>query len=139
MSLNLNSCLRRDCGRAGLVLGLCLFSALVGCGAQNDRPIRVSGDVTFKGQPVPFGSIIFDPDIQAGNKGPQGSAQIKDGHFDTNEGLGLTGGAYVARITGFPSQPDVTNEANTVEPLFPEFKEKVEIKASTSTQKFAIQ
>lgn len=117
-----------------------LIAVLAGCGGGGDRPVRVAGEVTFKGQPVPYGDIVFDPDLQAGNKGPQGSAKIRNGHFDTDAGgLGLTGGAYVARITGFSAEPDVTTETNQVEPLFPEHKEKVELKASTMTHKFAIE
>jgi hypothetical protein len=124
--------------RSSALVGL--LAIVSGCGSGDERAVRVAGEVTYKGQPVPYGSIVFDPDVQAGNKGPQGSAKIKDGHFDTaNSGLGLTGGAYTARITGFSAEPDLTSETNQVKPLFPEYKEKVDLKSSTDKQTFAIQ
>ena len=63
--------------------------ALVGCGGavESGPPrFRLSGKVTFDGKPVPAGTIYFEPAT-----GPAGSAQIKDGQYDTANGM--AGGA----------------------------------------------
>ncbi|MCC6510173.1 MAG: hypothetical protein IT423_13790 [Pirellulaceae bacterium] len=114
--------------------------ASMGCGGSSDRAIRVAGEVTYKGQPVPYGDIVFDPDLSAGGSGPQGTATITNGRFDTGDrGMGLAGGNYVVHITGFSSAPDVTSETNSPKPLFPEKKIKKEFKASSTNEKFTIE
>jgi len=75
----------------------------------------------FNGQPVPAGYILLDPDIQAGNDGLQGYAEIENGHFDTiTSSKGVTGGLYVARIHGFETDAEPKR-------LFEEFKKRVEL------------
>jgi hypothetical protein len=64
-----------------VVTGLAL--ALTGCGGGTQR-IRISGQVTFQGKPVPYGNLVFEPDQSKGNRGPQGYAKIQDGRYDTN-------------------------------------------------------
>lgn len=91
---------------AGLLLG-----CLVGCGSE-EGPVRsdISGKVIFAGSPAPGGSIIFTPDNSQGNSGPQGTAAIVDGKYDSSKnGRGIVGGPHEVRIiitNGDPSGAD---------------------------------
>jgi hypothetical protein len=58
----------------------------------------VSGTVTFRGVPVPTGTIAFEPDARQGNDGPAGYADIVAGRYRTH--LGAVGGPHLVRITG---------------------------------------
>jgi hypothetical protein len=50
--------------------------------------------------------VIFDPDLAKGNDGPQGFAEIHDGHFDTKQsGKGGPAGAVLLRFEGFDGAP----------------------------------
>jgi hypothetical protein len=73
-----------------------------GCGTTlPDNVTHVSGTVTFAGQPLALGMIVFEPDPAAGNRGPQGHADIKNGRFDTRQaGKAAAIGALIVRITG---------------------------------------
>jgi hypothetical protein len=77
-------------------------SLLIGCSESGPPRYDVSGTVTYKGQPVPVGSIIFQPDPAGNNEGPYGSATIKDGKFDTrNGGEPTTGGSQIVLVEAF--------------------------------------
>jgi len=78
------------------------FTFLAGCaGEKAPTRYRVSGEVKFDGQPVPYGEILFTPDSGKGNSGPQGIATIQDGHYDTSgsRAPGVAGGPTVVRVT----------------------------------------
>jgi hypothetical protein len=77
---------------------ICCLS--LGCGG--DKTYRVSGAVTFNGNPVPAGKIYFMPDGSKGNTGAAGYADIKDGQYDTSAtgGRGTAGGPMIVRIEG---------------------------------------
>ncbi len=74
-----------------------------GCGGGGEKAFRLSGEVRYDGQPIPYGDVLFTPDGAKGNSGPQGIAQIRDGRYDTGaaEGKGFAGGPTVVRVTGF--------------------------------------
>ncbi len=118
----------------------CLALVPCGCGGDGDGPPRfdVSGRVTFNSQPVPFGRVVFDPDTAAGNKGPQGFAEIRDGSYDTRSGRGSIGGPHIVRITGFGTDPKTGNEDNPVPALFPEYQTKVDLPKAKATQDFDV-
>ena len=78
--------------------------ALSGCSSGDGQErYRVSGDVKFDGQPIPFGEVLFTPDGSKGNSGAQGIADIKDGKYDTqgSRAPGFAGGPVVIRVMGF--------------------------------------
>ena len=77
---------------------------LAGCGGPGDGRLPLQGKVTYGGQPVPFGTIYFDPDASKGNAGPQGSGEIRDGIYKTNPGFGAIAGFHVVRITAYDGQ-----------------------------------
>lgn len=60
-------------------IGLLVF--LVGCSGEV-KLVPVEGTVTYAGQPLPAGVIVFCPDPERGNEGPLAQAAIgPDGHF----------------------------------------------------------
>ena len=66
---------------------------LLGCGGPPRT--SVSGKVTFDGQPVATGQIVFEPQAA----GRLGIAQISDGAYAMPAEHGPTAGTYVVRIT----------------------------------------
>lgn len=120
---------------AALLLGL---ACLNGCGGADGPPrFQVSGSVTHAGQPVPAGSIMFQPDGSKGNKGPAGFAKIKDGKYDTKiDGEGAIGGPHLVVITALngvanPDSPDGV-------PLCPDFNTAVDLPKEKTTKDFDI-
>jgi hypothetical protein len=91
---------RRGAGAAAVAVACGLLA--LGCGkADGKQRFRVSGAVTFDGQPVPAGIVIFSPDLSKKNDGPQGSAEIRDGRFDTAwTGKGMAGGPMRITVGG---------------------------------------
>ncbi len=111
-----------------------MLTCCLGCGGGDTvRKFHVSGKVTHKGVPVPYGTIIFDPDRSAGNSGPQGSATISDGQFNTSSGNGVVGGAYTIIVEGFNEKPNFNDESVVVKPLFPKDTRKAELPKQTTT------
>ena len=108
-----------------VVLGLL---ALSGCGPGAERLYRVSGTVTYGGQPIPKGNIFFDPTANE----PQGYAHIVNGKYDTGqEGQGVRGGTYNIRVNGFDGKE--ANEAPFGQALFPEYNGTKELPREDST------
>ena len=80
-----------------------LMVVIGGCGKSDPRQHHVSGSVLFKDEPLVDGRIDFTPDTTKQNTGPQGTALIKDGKFDTRTagGVATVGGPLIVEITGF--------------------------------------
>jgi hypothetical protein len=85
-----------------LLAGAALAVAAAGCGPSGPKLVKLSGTVTFKGQPVPAGYISFLP---PSGGGVQRVVQIKDGRYDTAEMQGDEKGVHPGpnqvRIAGF--------------------------------------
>jgi hypothetical protein len=65
--------------RTAVVLIACLGAAVTGCSGPKGPPtFEVSGDVTFAGNPVEQGSIVFDP---VSGTGGSAIAGIANGRF----------------------------------------------------------
>ncbi len=97
-------------GPAWIWVGLGLLALAVvasGCGGGNSGPARykLSGTVTFDGQPVPYGNITITPDTSKGNSGPGSFAQIRDGRYQTASDAGTVGGPHVLTVTGLKAVP----------------------------------
>jgi len=102
---------------------------LVGCGGE-DGPTRyhVSGTVTYKGEPIPAGTIQFNPDASKNNRGPSGSATIKNGKFDTaTGGLGTIGGPHRVTIEAYDGQPQPERGLAEGHPLFFGYETQLEL------------
>lgn len=100
-----------------------------GCGKKSgpDR-FAVRGGVTFAGQPVPRGTIVFEPDQAQGNRGPVSVIPIIDGSYDSRALArpGPLAGPLVVRVTGYPApDPAAGADADPAPPLFPEYRTSV--------------
>ncbi len=82
-----------------LVCAALLAVCAAGCGGDSDAPTRydVSGNITFDGQPVPYGMIVFE-DKKTGYKT---ACSIDDGYYESQSGKGHQGGKFSVNITGF--------------------------------------
>lgn len=82
--------------------GVCWATLVVvgGCDSKLDR-FDLSGEVTYRGQPVPAGYLVLKPDSASGNKGPGSAANIVNGHYATSPGRGTIGGPHVVTVFGF--------------------------------------
>lgn len=128
-------------GRSSVPLLLAACSCVVliaGCSKPPSGPARfaVSGKITFDGQPVPRGTIAFEPDTQAGNSGPGGYGTIMDGVFTTHPRMGAVAGPQIVRIAGFDGKP--TAEMIEGKPLFPEYNTKAEVPEKPATLDFDV-
>jgi hypothetical protein len=84
-----------------LLAAAALALAATGCGPSGPKLVKLSGTVTFKGEPVPAGYVIFTPPSGVGSVR---SIPIKNGRYDTSEMVGEKGvhpGPNAVRITGF--------------------------------------
>jgi hypothetical protein len=118
-----------------LLLGILFL--LSGCSDQAPERFDGSGTVTFKGQLVPAGQVVFSPDLSKGNDGPQGYADIKGGRYDTREtSTGAPSGAVVVRIEGFDGQ--VQPDWPYGKPLFLNYRLEVELPRETFQKDFEV-
>ena len=74
----------------------------LGCGKTDPGVYEVSGTVTFNGNPVGDGEILFYPDTQKGNSGRGGYATITNGEFTTMKDRGVVGGPYILEVSALP-------------------------------------
>jgi hypothetical protein len=81
-----------------LFVFICLTLAVTGCSRGPKRYV-VSGTITYQGRPVPAGRILFEPDVEKGNRGPGGVAEIYDGSYCTLDDMGVVGGPHIARFS----------------------------------------
>jgi len=118
-----------------------LVGCLAGCSSAGDgvRLYQVSGKVTFQGKPVSAGVIFFDPDAAAGNSGPQGSAEIVNGTYNTatKTGKGIAGGPMVVTMTGWNSAP-ANAEQLSRDALFTDYVVRKEFANKNSEMDFEI-
>lgn len=89
--------------------GLAVLAVIAaGCG-RSPTPMRVWGEVTFDGQPLPEGTIAFTS--IAPHTGPATGGPIRDGRYDVPANVGpLSGGQYRVEITAIrPSGRRIPN------------------------------
>lgn len=112
---------------------LLVCMALIGCGGRGSGPTRyhLSGTVTFDGKPVPAGTIYFEP-----ASGPAGSAEIKNGYYDTRSGKGVVGGQHRVLIEGFDGNAPTTGGYG--KPIFRPFRTDENLPTSNTTKNFDV-
>ena len=76
-----------------------LAATFAGCGSSDNRLVTVIGNVTFDGQPIAQGNILFIPEEQL--SGPQVGASIDDGHYKISHKGGVGAGTYQVRIVAY--------------------------------------
>jgi hypothetical protein len=82
--------------RGQALLALCgVLSLLTGCGSNVGGNVAVSGNVTYDGEPLKTGQVVFEP------RGPGRMAigQLVDGRYSIAAERGPLPGGYVVRIT----------------------------------------
>tara|TARA_R110002111_G_scaffold258083_1_gene326814 strand:- start:45297 stop:45740 length:444 start_codon:yes stop_codon:yes gene_type:complete len=124
-----------------ILLTATLFS---GCGPAESGPSRysISGKVTYKGQPVPYGEVMFEPNGKKGNSGPAVIAVIEQGTYKTESNKGTVGGAMIVRISGLDGKiPDNEDEA-AMNPhgmsLFPGYETEIDLPKESTTHDFEV-
>lgn len=87
-----------------VLVALALTSLAVGCGGADDAPDRYGlwGKVTFEGEPVPAGMIVFENQETMYAT----SCEIQNGYYENQDGKGHTGGKFNVRISGYESMPE---------------------------------
>jgi hypothetical protein len=132
--------MRRQSPSALLIWIVPVVCSCLALGCGGDGTNRISGKVTFMGQPVPAGKIYFMPDGSKGNTGPTGYADIKNGIYDTSSagGRGAPAGAVIIAIEGIdpsgpPAKADPSGEVTT-RVLFPRYETTADLPASSSTK-----
>lgn len=122
---------------ATALLFLVTACLLYGCGRPaGPATYELSGQATFDGQPISFGSILLEPDAELGNSGPGSVADISDGSYNTRAGKGHVGGPHVVTIIATdgtqPENPDVDNS------LFPPYQIKLDLPKENSNHDFDV-
>lgn len=125
----------RHAFKVAVLAGL-VFTA--GCWGGTDGPVRypVSGGVTYDGQPVLDGEIVFTPDV--GNSGPATIAIIRESKYAVPVDRGIVGGKYVVTITAFQVPKGSGPLAFRGPPMFPDYTTKVEFPKKAATQDFNV-
>jgi hypothetical protein len=116
-----------------------LVSGSNGCGKTGPERYELAGKVTFRGQPVPKGYILFAPD--KGNSGPGAKAGIINGSYEMMPGQGMVGGPHRVTIVGtdgipFDQGDGVMNPMG--KPLFPEYEVSVDLPKQSGTYDFEV-
>lgn len=115
----------------GFCLLLLSIGLVSGCGGGSEGQRSVSGEVTFAGEPIVFGTIQIIPDKSKGHTGPAANLDIVNGHFEgINGGKGIVAGPHVLMVTAYGEvPPDPPADESAVvevtpgpEPLFVKYK-----------------
>ena len=75
----------------------CLAIALEGC-SKKDEQFEIRGHVTYQGQPIAEGKILFMPNDESQ---PQAIAKIVNGEYTTASPGGVFVGEYKVQIFGY--------------------------------------
>ncbi|MEQ8211572.1 MAG: hypothetical protein RH917_17230 [Lacipirellulaceae bacterium] len=114
----------------------CIFVVFVltsGCSDGGIDRHDLHGNVTFKGQPVPYGMISFRPDRKKGGSGPSGFAIIDSGAYDTSgTGKGAVSGPVEVMIEGAVSKQPMAEE------LFPIYRTTIEVDEGSAEFDFEV-
>lgn len=110
-------------------LSLVAILGFSGCAKANDGPPRIilSGEVTFSGEPVPYGAVRFVP--AKGSNLPVAAALIEAGHYLANNKGGVPAGTYRVEITGYrqPLAGDIFQDAPNPQYLPDKYNRRSEI------------
>ena len=83
-----------------------LFLAVQGCGEKGPARYELSGKITYRGNPVPAGTITFEPKEMVVNSTTIGEAEIKDGQYRTLPDKGVVGGPQKVFVSGYNGIPE---------------------------------
>jgi len=107
-----------------------------GCGRDSGPPrYDLSGQVTYRGKPVPAGRIVFTPDTSQGNQGPATMADLTDGRYRTRPGKGAVAGPHRVTIIGADGTMATETHDNS---LFAPYETSVTIDETSTTHDFGV-
>ncbi|WZO96585.1 hypothetical protein EP7_003585 [Isosphaeraceae bacterium EP7] len=106
--------------RGWILAGMLAACSAFSCGPDNGLTLaKVSGKVTFNGQPVENGTIFFMPDESKGTEGPPAVGSIiAGGHYimsTESSGDGVIVGSHKVGITGVEAKPVADSEVIDLE------------------------
>ncbi|WP_437201938.1 hypothetical protein [Planctomicrobium sp. SH664] len=112
-------------------LGMFLLILGLAAGCQQGETIErvpISGTVTYDGQPVQLGTIIFEPTADAGMTARASYMAVNNGVFVSGPN-GPTSGEFLVRVSGFDKSKmkNPNDEEEDVPPLFPEYTMTVQV------------
>jgi len=119
-------------------LSIALLTSLVaGCGGPSGpERVEVYGQVTYDGQPIPAGQVIFEPDPERGNTGPQGRGEINNGSYRTSRGKGSVPGPVIVRVEAYDG--NVHPESPRGVAMLPTYVTKLDLPRAGSEQNIDI-
>ena len=121
-----------------LFVWACLTLPIIGCSGEPKR-FRVSGTLTYQGKPVSAGQILFEPDVEKGNQGPGGVAEVRDGNYHTLDDMGVVGGPHIARFSlGDGVNPNTMFRFGKPIPLPPDCAVKLDLPREDSRYDLAV-
>lgn len=122
-----------------LLLAALISLTLIGCGKDSPDRYEVDGQVTYNGAPVPYGSIIFEPDDSQGNSGPGTRGTIEKGSYKLSVAEGVISGPLRVRISGYDGIAPKGGGLNVHgKELFPQYATTVDQPTDTATHNFDI-
>ena len=116
-----------------------LAIGIIGCAPSTGmKKFTVSGSITMPdGKPVPAGEVNFEPDGQAGNKGPASMTQINAGKYSLPSASGVVGGKYI--VTIMPYDGVAFGESTQGKPLVQTpHVEKIDLPSENTTKDFVV-
>jgi type II secretory pathway pseudopilin PulG len=99
---------------------------------------RHPGSVTFVGDPIPAGRVVFEPDASRGATGMVSIADITDGRYVTRPGHGFGGGSCRVTIYGSDGTMPSVNPEERDNALFPPWQTEVKLPRAECVHDFAV-
>ena len=108
------------------VFAVICFGSIIGCsGTSSPMRFPISGNATFNGQPIPTGTVSFEPDDPTGNQTAHSSGKITNGKYSIAGDVGHMGGPYIIYVNGFDVDAESTGgESELGRGLFPTYSAK---------------
>ncbi|MDO5552223.1 MAG: hypothetical protein Q4G68_00550 [Planctomycetia bacterium] len=123
--------------RTGYCLLLVVLLTCIGCNSKA-KQYSFSGNVTYNGTPVPYGSVVFTPDSSRGTVGTQVVAAIEDGRYSLTAVNGLVAGYYSVEVSGLHNMRE-GDSGPVADTLFENQRESVEVQPDALTRDFNIE
>ncbi|MEW4565482.1 hypothetical protein AB1K70_23345 [Bremerella sp. JC770] len=104
------------------LLAITICCSSIACSDSEGRRYSVKGIVSFQGQPVPSGNIVFEPNADKGESGRACMAMIHNGEYAVSADGGVLPHSYHVRVTGYSGgSRDSGASGGDVKELFPEY------------------
>ena len=116
-----------------------LLAGIGGCDRSKPPTVYdVSGRVTFAGNPIPTGRVVFEPDTSRGGTGMTSIADIINGHYVTRPGRGFGGGPCRVTIYGSDGTLPAENPDDHDDALFSPWQTAIDLPRESCQRDFAV-